>query len=331
MIKHVVGVDAGGTKTVALVSDVTGRVLGAGKAGPGNFQAVGVEFAKAQVRKAVETALGAAGIAAREVEAVFYGMAGADRPADFAIIERFLSEVNPAPRMGLENDATIALRAATYDGVGVVAICGTGTNVIGFNREGVRVQVGGLGYMFGDGAGADYIGMLAVRMATRGHDGRGKPTVLYDMLCEKLHLKRLDDLVERFYSGSSGQERVQVAFLAPLVFEAALRGDEVARDILRSVGEELAIAVLAALRKLFSPATAVKVVLSGGVFANADDPIMTDTLKALVLEEYPAAEFILLKDPPVLGAVLSALDLAGVEITSAVRDTLWGTYKTCLS
>ncbi|MGE5594247.1 MAG: N-acetylglucosamine kinase [Betaproteobacteria bacterium] len=329
-MKHVVGVDAGGTKTVALVSDVTGRALGAGRAGPGNFQAVGVELAKTQVGKAVETALGEAGVAAQEVEAVFYGMAGADRPADFAIVKRFLAEINPAPRMGLENDATIALRAATYDGVGVVAICGTGTNVIGFNREGMRVQVGGLGYMFGDGAGADYIGMLAVRMATRGHDGRGKPTILYDMLCEKLHLQRLDDLIERFYPGSSGEGRVHVAFLAPLVFEAARRGDEVAYDILRAVGEELAIAVLAALRKLFSPAGPAKVVLSGGVFANADDPIMTDTLKARVLKEYPVAEFILLKDPPVLGAVLSALDLAGVEITPAVRDTLWETCKTCL-
>ena len=81
-MKHVVGVDAGGTKTVALVSDVTGRALGAGRAGPGNFQAVGVELAKAQVGKAVETALGEAGVAAQEVEAVFYGMAGADRPAE---------------------------------------------------------------------------------------------------------------------------------------------------------------------------------------------------------------------------------------------------------
>lgn len=327
-MSYVVGVDAGGTKTLALVSDLAGHVVGAGKAGPGNFQAIGVDLAKGQVKKAIDLALDAAGVTAEDLKVAFYGMAGADRPADFAIIEKFLTEINPAPRMGLENDATIALRAATGDGVGVVAVCGTGTNVIGFNREGRRVQVGGLGYMFGDGAGANHIGMLAVRMATRGQDGRGKPTVLYDMLCEKLHLKNLDDLVERFYPGSD--ERVHVAFLAPLVFEAARRGDEVACDILREVGGELAIAILAALRKLFPPNDAVKVVLSGGVFANTDDPVMTATLKGRVLGEFPAAEFILLKDPPVLGAVLLALDLASVEITPGVRDTLWRTWKTHL-
>lgn len=324
-MKCVLGVDAGGTKTLALVSALDGRVVGGGKAGPGNFQAVGVDLAKGQVKRAIDLAIESAGVTPADLEAAFYGMAGADRPADFAIIEKFLTEVNPAPRVGLENDATIALRAATGDGVGVVAVCGTGTNVIGFNREGKRVQVGGLGYMFGDGAGANHIGMLAVRMATRGHDGRGKPTVLYDMLCRKLHLENLDDLVERFYPGS--ESRVHVAFLAPVVFEAAQRGDEAACDILREVGEELATAILAALRKLFSPGDSVKIVLSGGVFANADDPVMTDTLESHVLREFPGADFILLKDPPVLGAVLSALDLAGVEAASGVREALWSTWK----
>lgn len=327
-MRCVIGVDAGGTKTVALVSDLEGRVLGAGKAGPANFQAIGVDFAKNQVKHAIDLAIGAAGVTAEDLVGAFYGMAGADRPADFAIIEEFLREVNPAPSMGLENDATIALRVATGDGVGVVAVCGTGTNVIGFNAEGKRVQVGGLGYMFGDSAGANHIGTLAIRMATRGHDGRGKPTILYDMLCERLRLKVLDDLVERFYPGSG--ERVHVAYLAPLVFEAARKDDEVACDILREVGQELAIAILAALRKLFSTDSQVKVVLSGGVFANAEDPVMTDALKSWVLAEYPRAEFILLKAPPVLGAVLYALDMTGVEITCGLRKTLFDTCKSYL-
>ncbi|MCR4401258.1 MAG: hypothetical protein NUW12_00515 [Firmicutes bacterium] len=328
-MSYVVGVDAGGTKTLALVSDMEGHAVGAGKAGPANFQAVGVDLARANVKKAIDLALESAGVAACCVEAAFFGMAGADRPADFATIERFLASVNPAPRMGLENDATIALRAATVDGVGVVAVCGTGTNVIGFNREGRRVQIGGLGYMFGDGAGAGHIGVLAVRMATRGRDGRGKPTILHDMLCEKLHLRSLDDLVEQFYPGSGSGDRAQVASLAPLVFEAARCGDEVACDILREVGRELAIAILAALRKLFPPDACVKVVLSGGVFAN-EDPAMTATLKARVLADFPATEFIMLKVPPVLGAVLLALELAGVGTDSGIRETLWKTWETTL-
>lgn len=71
------GVDAGGTKTAALVSDLAGHVAGAGKAGPGNFQAIGVELAKGQVKRAMDLALDAAGIGAGDLEAAFYGMAGA--------------------------------------------------------------------------------------------------------------------------------------------------------------------------------------------------------------------------------------------------------------
>ncbi len=321
---YVLGVDAGGTKTAAVVSDLAGRALGVGKSGPANFQAVGVDAARAEVRKSVEIAIGEAHVPEDEIDFAFYGIAGADRPADFAAIEAFLREVNPARRFRLENDATIALRAATTDGVGVVAVCGTGTNVIGFNARGERTQIGGLGYMFGDGAGASHIGAMAIRMAARGRDGRGRPTVLYDMLCASLGLDALEDLVERFYPGFGGPP-VDVARLAPLVFDAARSGDDVAREILRDAGRELACAILAALRRLFPADARVKIVLSGGVFANADDPVMVDTLKSHVLAGYTSCEFVLLKAPPVLGAVLCALDIVGVEVEPDVRRTLWET------
>ncbi len=323
-MKYVVGVDAGGTKTAALVCDIEGRAVGAGKAGPGNFQTIGAQSARAEVSRAVDLALRDAGLARADLASAFYGMAGADRPRDFAIIEGFLRDVIPGCPMGIENDGTIALKAATGDGVGVVAICGTGTKVIGFDPEGRRVQVGGLGYMFGDGAGADYIGMLAVRMATRGRDGRGRPTALYDMVCNELGLDVLDDLVERFYHDS--RTPIDVAQLAPLVFEAAAKGDEVACSILREVGHELACSIAAALRELYPREGRVKIVLAGGVFANARDPVMTATLRAEILAEYPRARFVVFRDAPVSGAALYALEMAGARITRSLRGTL---LRTC--
>ena len=38
---HVLGIDAGGTKTVALLADADGRILGEGRAGAANLQTEG--------------------------------------------------------------------------------------------------------------------------------------------------------------------------------------------------------------------------------------------------------------------------------------------------
>jgi N-acetylglucosamine kinase-like BadF-type ATPase len=40
---YFLGVDAGGTKTHALITDETGMAIGFGQAGPGNWESVGYE------------------------------------------------------------------------------------------------------------------------------------------------------------------------------------------------------------------------------------------------------------------------------------------------
>ncbi|RME33020.1 MAG: ATPase, partial [Thermoflexia bacterium] len=77
-----VGVDAGGTHTRALIADERGEVRGAGKAGPGNWEIVGLEGTLAALCQAVGEALAAAGARPEEVAASAFGLAGLDWPSD---------------------------------------------------------------------------------------------------------------------------------------------------------------------------------------------------------------------------------------------------------
>jgi N-acetylglucosamine kinase-like BadF-type ATPase len=81
----VLGIDAGATKTFALVADEDGHILGFGQGGPGNHQVAGLEPALAEVRRSSEEALAQAG-ASSPVDFGFLGLAGADLPVDFALL-----------------------------------------------------------------------------------------------------------------------------------------------------------------------------------------------------------------------------------------------------
>src|SRR5665647_104747 len=71
-----VGVDGGGTKTVAIVSDLNNKVLGVGFGGPVNIGWVGTEVAVESTKAAVSQALAAAQVTPEEVSQAYLGMAG---------------------------------------------------------------------------------------------------------------------------------------------------------------------------------------------------------------------------------------------------------------
>ena len=115
------GVDAGGSTTVAALADETGQVLGMGVAGPGNFQTWGLEAARGEVEKSIALALQNAQAKRGEIAAAYFGMAGADRPRDYELVRQLLEPiVPPQASWAFENDAFLGLWAGTKTGVGWV-------------------------------------------------------------------------------------------------------------------------------------------------------------------------------------------------------------------
>ena len=83
------GVDGGGSKTLAVIVDALGRERGRGVAGSSNQEAAGFAVALTELRAAVARATVTAG-AALPLRAAWLGLAGVDRPEDG---ERFSPEV----------------------------------------------------------------------------------------------------------------------------------------------------------------------------------------------------------------------------------------------
>ncbi|MFF2995215.1 N-acetylglucosamine kinase [Streptomyces sp. NPDC057950] len=192
----VVGLDAGGTRTRAvLASAATGRTLGEAVAGPGNaltvpparladhlVEAIGRSVPE-RVRGGVVAVVGGfAGAAGSVGSAGFTECAGGDpgRLNALAALTEALRRLGIAPRtVGVSSDVEAAFASAPgtpADGLALVA--GTGAVATRIAGRRCAAVVDGDGWLLGDEGSGFWIGRGAVRAALRMADGRGGPTTL---------------------------------------------------------------------------------------------------------------------------------------------------------
>ena len=293
-MRHVIGIDAGGTKTVGLLADETGAVLRDSRAGAANLVMqgeLGVEKVIFEVIEALDPP--------PEVDAICLGIAGADRPSSLELMGGVLGRLGFRHNVRVVSDALIALAAGAPDALGIVLVAGTGS--VAFGRDGERsARSGGWGYLLGDEASAYWLGLAAVRQGIRGLDGRGPKTTLYERIRARLGVETPQDLSDWFYSKQA--PRTAVAELAGVVEEAAREGDAGAEAILALAAEHLSRAASAVARKL-EFAGEYPLILAGGTFRAC--PSLEPRLVSRL--ELPAARVERLQVEPARGAVLLAL------------------------
>ena len=244
------GVDGGGSKTLALAADLQGHVLGRGLAGPSNYHAVGLEAATAALETAIAAALEATQIpsAVVSIAALCLGLAGMGRPEDRAVMQTWAAERFPGATVAVVTDAQLVLAAGTPAGWGLALISGTGSLAYGEDAAGRNARAGGWGYLLGDEGSGYAIGLAALRAVMRAADGRGPATALTAAVLAHWGLQQPQELVRHVYRPELG--RTEIAALAALVDAAAGQGDAVARALTAEAGRELALAVQAVARQL---------------------------------------------------------------------------------
>jgi N-acetylglucosamine kinase-like BadF-type ATPase len=121
-----------------------------------------------------------------------------------------------APVVELDNDSMAALRASTDCPDAVVVVWGAGTNGAGRNKAGATIRLPALRSISGDWGGGGDFGRDAIWLVARAHDGRGRPTVLTDLVLNALGLDDVDEMIRGLYLRLIPS--VKVIELAPLSF-----------------------------------------------------------------------------------------------------------------
>jgi N-acetylglucosamine kinase-like BadF-type ATPase len=296
----VLGIDAGGTKTVCQLANGSGEVLAEVRRGGANLQAVGELEVEKVLHEVMEEAIGDRAVAPA---AICLGIAGVDRPEDARVVGAIMKRIGYKAKTLVVNDALVALEAGAPGKPGVVVIAGTGSIAYGRNESNQAARAGGWGYMLGDEGSGYWIGRAALRAVLREADHRGPATLLTGLLLKFYGVPRAQDLIHQVYQGTLRPSAI--ASLAQCVQSAFSAGDAVAIGILRGAADQLESSAMSVARRLEIVGSEFPFVLSGGMFRAV--PWLEQELTRRLPVAAPRSHTLLLDVEPAVGAVRLAL------------------------
>lgn len=259
-----VGVDGGGSKTLAVVVDAEGHERGRGMAGSSNHTGVGIEQAVQHIYSAVEDAARQAGCVL-PLQSAWFGLAGVDHRADYDLLLPYLRPL--AQSVYLTNDAELTL-SGLPGSVGIALIAGTGSIALGHDARGTVARAGGWGHIIGDEGSGYELGCRCLQAVARATDGRGQATLLVDMLLKHWRLDDASEMIGKVYNDA---DKATIAALSALVFAAARDDDEVACGMVEDAARELALVTVAVKNKLDFAEGQIALALGGGLLLHEND------------------------------------------------------------
>ncbi len=315
----VLGIDGGNSKVDLALADARGRLRGAVRGPTVSHQAVGLTAGMAQLSELTARLMDEAG-SPPTPDIVVATVAGADYPEDVRKLERSIRRLNLGREVVVLNDTFGALRAGATAGWGVGLVCGQGINAGAISPDGAQARFPGVGDVAGDWGGGGGISMAALQASVRGSDGRGARTELERAVPRFFGVETPAAMTRAFYFGTIPESRINS--LAPLVFEVAAAGDEVARSIIDRLADELSSMAGSLIRRLHMTQLEVEVVLAGGVF-RATEPDFYARLDDGIRRAAPHARTIKLDAPPVAGAVLLGSTSSPAAASRPHRTPTW--------
>ena len=314
MTRHFLGIDVGATKTHALIADEDGQAVGFGVSGPGNPEGVGYDGLARVLQQATDEAVAAAEIPRDQIVGAGLGIGGYDWPSQREPMLEAISTLGLSAPVEIVNDAMLGLLAGAEQGWGVAVVAGTSCNCWGRDEHGKEGRMTGFSWL-GEAAGAGELVTRALQAIALAWTWRGPPTRLAEAFVELTGTRDIEDLLEGLTIGGLHVG----ASAAPLVFQVAASGDQVAQELVLWAGRELASMALGVVRQLSLESLSFEVVLAGSFFNGS--PVLAETMRETIHPVAPGASLVRLYVPPVVGAVVLGMEQGGLK-PSPLRSAL---------
>ena len=285
--KKILGIEGGGTKTAwALVAN--GAIIESGKLPASNLRLTPPD----QITKIFH-------VLPRAVDRIGVFLAGCVTEEDRAILLKLARAVWPRAKIVAGSDRDSGMAACLRDRDGIAVNAGTGSSVTG--RSGRQIEkAGGWGHILGDAGGAYFVSIRALRSVLREYDLRRGEREFAANILRALGLNNFDELVR----WAQTADKMEIASLAPVVFEAARKSDEAARQIIAAGVSALVDFTTAVSMRLQLETPEVR--LMGGLFEN--QKFYGVAFAKALSEKIPGAEVALCESPPEVGAAWLAAD-----------------------
>jgi glucosamine kinase len=303
-LAYFLGVDAGGTKTEFLLGDES-RELARVQSGSIKRLRRDEAVTEQNLDYALSELAAKSGVSMLSVTGCCVGASGSTAP----LVSEWITNAF-RPRVGgellLVEDVDIALDAAFHGGRGVLILAGTGSNVAGRGKDGHIVTAGGWGPALSDEGSGFFLGLDALRRGFRALD-QGRTTMLLETIQSYWGLSSLGDLVEY----ANANPAPEFSALAPLVIACAMQGDEVAAEVVRHSGEELATLAAIVIERIRTTEEGLglkfamlPVALAGSILEKV--PRSRHALEEALNQLYPNTKILASSVDPVQGALWRA-------------------------
>ncbi len=265
-----IGLDGGGTKTVAVLARGGKKdfsIIGRGVSSASNPRVVGFDNAICAINDAVRHAFTDAKIPVMKPGLLVAGISGAGREEEKNILHKGIS--NLAKKVVITTDASLVLEEGLMEGWGIAVISGTGSMVLGKNQQGESFRSGGWGNILGDEGSAYALGMGALKLVTQIADGRKKTSLLNEKILANLQITHAQEIVAMF-SGKK-LEKARIAGLAIEVLHAQEHGDQNAAGLINEQAGLLSACVVAVYNQMKIKDEMVPLTLAGSLLCKSDE------------------------------------------------------------
>lgn len=295
------GIEGGGTRTVALLVDSDGRLLKRFEAGLANFKLL----TEAQLLRRLRE-VRADFVDFQKPVAIAIGLAGARGEPEWQRIRAAAARVWPGVPCHATHDLETALAAATKSPIAnrqspitkVLLLSGTGSCFFARTADGRTARFGGWGHVLGDKGSGYEIGLRALKACVFYLDRDGEWSRLGQRILRALQLNEPDQLI----TWAQAASKADIAALAEEVFAAAAEHDAIAKDILTGAAASLAKDGVACARKLAKVSEPVQFVLAGSVLLK--QPKFARAVARQLAERWP-----------------------GCLVTPLARESAWGAVE----
>jgi len=318
------GVVGDATRTVSVIADENGRVLGYGVSGPSNYHIVGLDESIRNIRECLWDAFIRAESSIRELECITLGLAGIDTRKDRNRFTKAMDLRLPSRNILVRHDSETALAGALAGGPGVIVIADTGSVAAGLDENGRYLRCGGWGPFLGDEGSAYDLGKRALIEVLREYDGRGSYTILTSLIKEKFGIESVEDIIDIVYGNKI--DVVEIASIAKLVIKAANEGDHIALSIIDKGAKMLAEMAATVIRRLYlEELERVDVAVYGMVFDMGD--IFLEKFKMHLMGYVSNINIIVPRFPPCIGGLLVSYRFSGIEINEELLSNIENSIK----
>lgn len=293
-MKYYLGIDGGGTRTTAAVSDENGNIIFKATGKTINFYSVGMEASRNNLKELMNRIYGEIGDVV--FESAFVGCSALDNKAEKDVVEALCGGIINSDKTEMNSDAYVALFSGDSRDTRCVVICGTGSMAVGINSCGEIIAKGGWGHIIGDGGSAYSIAVNALSEAVKLFDEKRFCEPLVKSAKAFFKTDNLREIIDTVYSENTTKDII--ADFARNVDALCVAGDEKAIAILTDECKKLVRTVCSLVDEIENCDV---IYLYGGVFQH--NKLFRALFTELISEKYPSVKTELLTLTPEEGAL----------------------------